>query len=144
MKRTASATWLGTLEKGQGEIRSESGVLQNSRYTYEGRFTDGRGARETTPEELLGAAHAGCYSMALSKILDNRGIRPERIDTDATVTLEPTDGTFSITEVHLATRVEAPGADRDTFEEAVREARTECVVSRALEANVTVDATLID
>lgn len=141
MKRKAAATWIGTLDEGQGELRSESGVLANSRYTFDARVGNGKG---TNPEELIGAAHAACYSMALSKILSDRGIAAERIDTEATVTLEKEDGSMSIRELHLETRVEAPGAEPQEVEEATETARENCIVSRALAAPVTLHATLIN
>jgi lipoyl-dependent peroxiredoxin len=141
MKRKAAATWIGSLDDGQGELRSESGVLANSRYTFEARVGNGKG---TNPEELIGAAHAACYSMALSKILSDRGIAAERIDTEATVTLEKADGGMSISELHLETRVEAPGAEPEEVERATETARENCIVSRALAAPVTLHATLVN
>ena len=141
MKRKAAATWIGPLDGGQGELRSESGVLANSRYTFDARFGNGKG---TNPEELMGAAHAACYSMELSKVLKDRGIEAERIDTEATVTLEKSNGGMAITEMHLETRVEAPGAEPATVEKATEDARTGCLVSKAIAAPVTVHATLIN
>lgn len=141
MKRKAAATWIGSLDEGQGELRSESGVLANSRYTFDARVGNGKG---TNPEELIGAAHAACYSMALSKTLSDRGIKAERIDTEATVTLENVDDGLSIRELHLETRVEAPGAEPDEVERATETARESCVVSRALAAPITLHATLIN
>ena len=141
MKRKAAATWIGSLDEGQGELRSQSGVLANSRYTFDARFGNGKG---TNPEELMGAAHAACYSMALSKILGDRGIQAERIDTEATVTLEKSNGGMAITEMHLETRVEAPGAEPSAVEKATEDARTDCLVSRAIAAPITVHATLIN
>lgn len=141
MDRNASATWTGTLEEGRGELRTESGVLDNTHYTFTTRFGDDHG---TNPEELIGAAHAGCYSMALSKMLSDKGIEAARIDTDAEVTLENTDGKPTITGIHLGTRIEAPGADPETVEEVAQAARRECVVSRALDTEITLEATLVN
>ena len=141
MKRKAAATWIGSFEEGQGEVRSESGVLANSRYTFDARVGNGKG---TNPEELIGAAHAACYSMALSKILGERGIKAERIDTEATVTLERANGGLAISEMHLETRVEAPGAEPEVVEKATEAAKEGCIVSRALAAPVTLHATLIN
>ena len=140
MERKATATWHGTLQRGRGELSSASGVLANNRYSFDTRFEDGLG---TNPEELIGAAHAGCYSMALSKLLDERGIEPERIDTRATVSLEEGDDGFEISGVHLETRVEAPGAAPDTVQAAADEAREDCLVSQVLDTEITMDATLV-
>lgn len=140
MKRKADATWIGTLDTGRGALRSESGVLASNRYTFDARFGDGKG---TNPEELIGAAHAGCYSMALSKILSERGIDPARIDTEATVTLEKRNGELGIRGVHLDTRVEAPGATAEVVEKAAEVARVGCVVSQVLDTEITLDATLV-
>jgi osmotically inducible protein OsmC len=141
MKRKAAATWIGSLDDGQGELRSESGVLANSRYTFDARVGNGKG---TNPEELMGAAHAACYSMALTKKLSERGIKAERIDTEATVTLERVNGGMSISEVHLETRVEAPGAEPKEVEQATQAAREDCIISRALAAPITLHATLVN
>jgi len=141
MQRTATATWSGHPETGAGSLSSESGALSGNRYSAKGRFGDGRG---TNPEELIGAAHAGCFSMALSKLLDEEDIRAERIDTTATVSLEEDDGPFRITGVHLQTRVEAPGADPAIFERAINEAKKGCPVSQALSTPIDLEATLVN
>lgn len=140
MDRTASATWIGTLEDGRGEVSSQSGVLTNNRYSFQTRFSDGKG---TNPEELLGAAHAGCYSMALSKLLDEKGVRAERIDTKATVSLDQGDEGYEIAGVHLDARVEAPGAEPGVVESAAREAREGCIVSRLFDTEITLETTLV-
>jgi lipoyl-dependent peroxiredoxin len=140
MERTATATWTGTLKDGKGELSSESGVLASSPYSFGTRFDDGKG---TNPEELIGAAHAGCYSMALSGQLVERGIEPERIDTEATVLLERGDDGFAIREVRLDTRVEAPGADPGVVEEAAKAARSGCIISRLLDTNIRLETTLV-
>ena len=140
MERSASATWTGTLEQGGGELSSASGVLANNRYSFNTRFGDGKG---TNPEELLGAAHAGCYSMALSKLLGDRGVTVARIDTRATVSLDQTDGGFEISGVHLDTRIEAPGAEVRAVESAAEDAREGCVVSKLFDTEITLDTTLV-
>lgn len=140
MDRRASATWTGTLKEGRGELSSASGVLANNRYSFDTRFSDGKG---TNPEELLGAAHAGCYSMALSKLLNAQGVSVERIDTQATVSLEQGDEGFEVSSVHLDTRVEAPGAEAGVVESAAENARESCVVSKLFDTEITLDATLV-
>jgi len=141
MKRTATATWWGSLREGKGEISSESGVLSDTPYSFGTRFEDEKG---TNPEELIGAAHAGCFSMALSMILQEAGIDAERIDTEARVSLEKGDDGFGITGVHLVTRVEAPGADPEVFGKAANDAKAGCPVSRVLNTEITLEATLVN
>lgn len=143
MKRTANATWWGTLRDGKGEISSESGVLSTTPYSFGARFKEDKD-KGTNPEELIGAAHAGCFSMALSVQLEQAGIDVERIDTEAQVTLEKTDAGFGITGVHLVTRVEAPGADPEAFEKAANGAKDGCPVSKALATEITLEATLVN
>ena len=140
MDRKASATWWGSLQEGKGEVTSASGALSKNHYSHGTRFGDERG---TNPEELIGAAHAGCYSMALAQILAARGMPAERIDTDATVTLEKGENGFAVSSVHLSTRVEAPDADREAFEEAAEAARSGCTISQVLDADITLEATLV-
>jgi lipoyl-dependent peroxiredoxin len=139
MQRKASAVWQGGLKDGKGSISTESGVLAATPYSFGTRFENIPG---TNPEELIGAAHAGCYSMALSNILGEAGIKPERIETQATVTLEKTDAGFTITKVHLDVNVRAPGADRAKFDDAAAKAKAGCPVSRVLNAAITMDAKL--
>ena len=141
MQRSANATWWGSLREGRGEIGTESGALAGTPYSFGTRFEDERG---TNPEELIGAAHAGCFSMALSMILQKAGIDASRIDTEAKVQLDKDDGGFSITAVHLTTRVEAPGADPDVFAEAANDAKEGCPVSRVIDAEITLEATLVN
>lgn len=140
MERTATATWTGSLKDGKGELSSSSGVLSSSRYSFGTRFDNGKG---TNPEELIGAAHAGCYSMALSGQLAERGVQPERIDTRATVVLDKSDDGFVISEIRLDTRVEAPGAEPEVVEEAAQAAKTSCIVSRLLDTAIRLDTTLV-
>ncbi len=139
MKRKASAEWKGGLKDGKGTLSSDSGVLSQTQYAFSTRFEDGVG---TNPEELIAAAHAGCFSMALSGQLGNAGMTAESIRTTATVTLEKTDAGFSITEVHLDVTAKIPGANRQAFETAANNAKTGCPVSKVLNAKISMDAKL--
>lgn len=141
MLRSAKATWWGSLQDGKGEIGTESGALADMPYSFKTRFEDERG---TNPEELIGAAHAGCFSMALSLILQKAGIQSERIDTEAKVQLDKVEGGFAITAVHLSTRVEAPGADPEAFAKAANDAKAGCPVSQVIDAEITLEATLVN
>ena len=140
MQRTGSAHWAGGLKDGKGTVSTPSGVLTNTQYSFSTRFENGIG---TNPEELIAAAHAGCFSMALSAQLGNAGMKAESIDTTATITLDKTDAGFSITSSHLDVTVKIPGADQAKFEEAAKAAETGCPVSRVLNAKITMDAKLI-
>lgn len=140
MQRTGSAHWSGGLKDGKGTISTASGVLNSTQYSFGTRFENGPG---TNPEELLAAAHAGCFSMALSAQLGNAGMTAESIDTTAAVTLEKTDAGFTITASHLDVTVNIPGADKVKFEEAAKAAETGCPVSRVLNAKITMNAKLI-
>src|SRR3954462_6212860 len=139
MKRTASAVWQGGLKDGKGTISTDSGVLSKAQYSFSTRFEDGKG---TNPEELIAAAHAGCFSMALSKQLEDAGMKAESIDTSAAVTLEKTDAGFTITKVHLDVTARIPGGDQSAFETATNNAKAGCPVSRLLNAEITMDAKL--
>ncbi|MFI8738394.1 OsmC family protein [Ectopseudomonas toyotomiensis] len=139
MKKTASAHWQGGIKDGKGTISTESGVLKNSPYGFNTRFEDKPG---TNPEELIGAAHAGCFSMALSKELGDAGMTAESIDTKAQVTLEKVEGGFEISAVHLTLRAKIPGAERAAFEKAVEAAKTGCPVSKVLNATITLEGIL--
>ncbi|MFN7943892.1 MAG: OsmC family protein [Blastocatellia bacterium] len=139
MKRKASAVWKGDLKGGRGTISTESGVLSETQYSFSTRFEDGRG---TNPEELIAAAHAGCFSMALSGQLGNAGLTAESISTTATVRLEKTDAGFTITSVHLEVTAKIPGATQQAFETAASNAKAGCPVSRLLNATITMDARL--
>ena len=139
MKKTASAHWQGGLKDGKGTISTQSGVLSNSPYGFNTRFEDQPG---TNPEELIGAAHAGCFSMALSKELGDAGMTAESIETKAEVTLDKVDGGFAITAVHLSLRAKIPGADWAAFEQAVETAKNGCPVSKVLNAEITLEAVL--
>lgn len=137
MQRKASAVWQGGLKDGKGSLTTGSQVLSATPYSFGTRF---EGAPGTNPEELLAAAHAGCFSMALSMILGEAGIKPERIDTGATVTFEKLDTGFTITKVHLDVAVRAPGADRAKVEESAAKAKAGCPISKVLRAEITMNA----
>jgi osmotically inducible protein OsmC len=139
MQRKAYAAWQGGLKDGKGTLTTESKVLSNTPYSFGTRF---EGSPGTNPEELLGAAHAGCFTMALSLILGEAGIKPEKIDTGATVTLEKVEGNFAITRIHLDVTVKAAGADRAKFNEAAQKAKANCILSRVLRAEISMDAKL--
>ncbi|ARP86239.1 OsmC family protein [Bordetella genomosp. 9] len=139
MKKKASAVWKGDLKSGTGTISTESGALSNAPYGFNTRFGDVKG---TNPEELIGAAHAGCFSMALSNILGESGLKADSIETEAVVTLDKADGGFAITAVHLTVVARIPGADAKAFEEAANKAKAGCPVSKVLNANITMDARL--
>ncbi len=139
IKKTASAHWQGGIKDGKGSISTQSGALKDTPYGFNTRFEDKAG---TNPEELIGAAHAGCFSMALSLQLGEAGMTADSIDTRAEVTLDKDAGGFTITAVHLSLKARIPGADRDKFEKAVDAAKTGCPVSKLLNAEITLDATL--
>jgi osmotically inducible protein OsmC len=139
MDRKASATWRGGLKDGNGILTAPSTVLNNTPYSFRTRFENEPG---TNPEELIAAAHAGCFSMALSAELGGAGMTPERIDTTATVTMEPVDGKPTITKIHLVCRAKVPGADAAKFNQVAEGAKAGCPVSRVLNAKITLDAKL--
>ena len=139
MKRKASALWKGNLKEGKGTISTDSGVLSETQYSFATRFADGKG---TNPEELIAAAHAGCFSMALSNELGKGGLTPESIRTTATVTLEQTASGFAITAVHLDVAGKVPGASQQAFETAAQTAKSGCPVSKVLKADITMAAKL--
>jgi osmotically inducible protein OsmC len=139
MKRTASAHWAGDLKTGQGTVSTASGVLKESQYSFSTRFADGIG---TNPEELIAAAHAGCFTMALSAELGKAGLTAESLDTNATLSLEKTGAGFTITAVHLDVKAKIPGADKSKFDAAAESAEKNCPVSRVLRAAITMTASL--
>jgi lipoyl-dependent peroxiredoxin len=139
MKRKASAVWTGGLKDGNGKVSGESKAFSDLAYSFGTRFETTPG---TNPEELIGAAHAGCFSMALSGQLNQAGLKPERIQTTATVNLEKGDAGFSVTAVHLDVRAKVPGADKAAFEKAANNAKAGCPISRLLKAEITMDAQL--
>lgn len=139
MKKSGSAVWMGDLKTGQGSISTETGVLRDAPYGFKARFEDGPG---TNPEELIGAAHAACFSMALSLMLGEKNLTAKKIATKAEVTLEKLDDGFSITAVHLTMSASIPGTDDATFQSIANQAKTGCPVSKLLNAKITLDATL--
>jgi len=139
MKSTASAIWRGGLKDGKGSVSTQSGVLSNTQYSFTTRFESGIG---TNPEELIAAAHASCFSMALSAQLGNAGLTPQSIATTATITLEKLDAGWTITASHLDVSAKIPGATPATFEKAAQDAKAGCPVSRLLNAKITMDAKL--
>lgn len=139
MKRNAKAVWKGGLKGGKGTISTDSGVLSETQYSFNTRFEEGKG---TNPEELIAAAHAGCFSMALSAQLEDAGLTAESIRTTASVRLDKTDAGFAITSVHLDVAAQVPGADRQAFETAAQNAKAGCPVSKVLNAEITMDARL--
>jgi len=139
IKRTGSAEWKGGLKDGRGTVSTQSGVLENAQYSFGTRFESGKG---TNPEELIAAAHASCFSMALSVILGEAGLTADSIQTTATVTLEKQEAGFSVTSSHLDVRARIPGATKEKFEEAANKAKAGCPISRLLNAKITMDASL--
>ena len=140
MKRKASAVWQGGLKEGRGIISTDSGVLHDSQYSFSTRFEEGKG---TNPEELIAAAHAGCFSMALSGQLEKEGLKAMSINTIATVTLEKTDKGFTITEVQLYVAAAVPDADPIAFDKATNNAKAGCPISRLLNAKIIMEARLV-
>jgi osmotically inducible protein OsmC len=140
MKRTATAVWNGSGKDGKGSITTQSTTLNKAQYSYKTRFEDGVG---TNPEELIAAAHAGCFAMALAFGLQGAGITPEELDVTATVTLDPSSGTPTITESHLDLKAKIPGLTNEKFLEFAKGAEAGCPVSRVLKAQVSLTATLV-
>ena len=139
MKRTAQAKWQGDLKTGSGEISMASGILSHTPYSFHSRFEQGKG---TNPEELLAAAHAGCFTMALSNQLAQAGLKADSLETTCTITLEQKDGGFALTESHLELKAKVPGASREAFDKATAGAKSGCPVSKLYNTNITLDATL--
>jgi osmotically inducible protein OsmC len=139
MKQKASARWQGSLKEGSGILSTGSGALVDKPYSFKTRF---EGEQGTNPEELIGAAHAGCFSMAFSMILGMAGFTPDKIATSATITLEPKDGGFVITASHLDVTATIPGIDEATFQDLAAKAKAGCPVSKVLNAEITMDARL--
>ena len=141
IKRRGSAVWKGGLKDGKGAITTESGALQAYPYGFASRF---EGQRGTNPEELIGAAHAGCFTMALSLILGEAKLVADQMDTSADVTLEQVEGGFAITAVHLSLKAKIPGATQAQFEELAGKAKAGCPVSKLFKADITLDAKLVN
>jgi len=140
MQRKATAAWQGGLKDGKGSISTESGVLKQTQYSFSTRFENGVG---TNPEELLAAAHAGCFTMALSAQLGGAGLTATKLETTATISLEKVGDGFSITKSHLDLAAQIPGADQAKFDAAVKAAETGCPVSKLFKAEITVSALLL-
>lgn len=139
MIKKASAVWKGGVKDGLGVISTETGVLSEAPYGFKSRFENGKG---TNPEELIGAAHAGCFSMALSLMLGEAGLTPENIETHAAVTIEKIGDGFEITSSHLNVVAKVPGVDQAKFLEIANKAKTGCPVSKLLKAKITMEAKL--
>ncbi|MFP1681788.1 OsmC family protein [Alloalcanivorax sp. C16-1] len=139
MNKFASAHWQGDIKQGKGTISTQSGALKEQAYGFNTRFEDEPG---TNPEELIGGAHAGCFSMAFSLQLGNAGYTPDSIDTKAKVTLEKDGDGFSITKVHLDMTAKIPGIDDDEFQKIAKAAKEGCPVSKLLNADISLDAKL--
>jgi osmotically inducible protein OsmC len=140
MKRTANAQWQGDLKEGKGIISTASGVLKNSQYSFKTRFEDGIG---TNPEELLAAAHAGCFTMAVSAQLTQAGLKPESLETTCSISLEKQPDGFAITESHLELTAKVPGASQEAFDTAVQNAKAGCPVSKLYKTNITLTSKLV-
>src|ERR1700688_4983908 len=140
MVRKASAVWNGSLKEGKGTISTESKVLSNAQYSFSTRFENGIG---TNPEELIAAAHAGCFTMALSAQLGNAGITPESLETTASLSLDKLDAGWTVTKIHLEVTAQIPGADKAAFDKAAEAAKAGCPISRLLKAEITMTARLV-
>ena len=141
MNRYGSAEWHGGLKDGRGTVSTESGTLHQTQYSFTTRFENGKG---TNPEELIAAAHAGCFSMALSAQLEKEGLKADRIKTKATVSLEKSENGFCISSIHLHVTAKIPGSHKSTFHQAANNAKEGCPVSKLMNAEITMDATLED
>ena len=140
MQRKGSAHWSGGLKDGKGTVSTSSGVLQDTQYSFSTRFENGTG---TNPEELLAAAHAGCFTMALSAQLGNAGMTASKLETTATISLEKQPDGFAITKSHLDLVAHVPGVDQAKFDTAVKNAETGCPVSKLFKAEISVSARLV-
>lgn len=138
MKRTATAVWNGSIKEGNGKISTQSEVLDNAQYSYKTRFEDGKG---TNPDELLAAAHAGCFAMALSLILGEAGYTPDSLEVSAAVNMNADQ--LKLTGSHLTLKAKIPNIDREKFLECAEAAKANCPVSKALSFDITLDATLL-
>ena len=139
MTRNASAQWAGDLKTGKGLLSTASGALSSTPYSFKARFEQGSG---TNPEELLAAAHAGCFTMALSLILGEVGLRPENLSTTCAITIDKDGEGFSITKSHLALTAKVPGASQEAFENAVQKAKNNCPVSKLFDTEITLESKL--
>jgi lipoyl-dependent peroxiredoxin len=139
MQRTASAVWSGALKDGKGSISTQGGALSNTPYSFGTRFENGKG---TNPEELIAAAHAGCFTMALSAQLGTMNFTPQTLRTTATLSFEKLDAGWTISKIHLDVAGRVPGISAEAFQSAVQSAKTNCPVSRLLKAEITMTASL--
>lgn len=139
MKRTGSAVWQGDLKSGKGTVSTESGVLSQTQYSFSTRFENGKG---TNPEELVAAAHAGCFTMALSAQLGEAGLTPEKLETTATVTFDKVEAGWTVTNIALSVRGKVPKADEAAWNKAAQSAKTGCPISRLLNTTITMEAKL--
>ncbi len=139
MKRAGSAIWQGDLKTGKGTVSTDSGVLAKTQYSFSTRFENGAG---TNPEELIAAAHAGCFTMALSGQLGSAGLVPEKLETTAAVTFDKVDAGWTVTGIHLTVTGKVPKADQAAWEKATQGAKTGCPISRLLNTTITMDAKL--
>lgn len=139
MKRTGSAIWQGDLKAGKGTVSTESGVLSQTQYAFGTRFENGKG---TNPEELIAAAHAGCFTMALSAQLGTAGLVADKLDTTATLSFEKLEAGWTVTQIHLDVRGKVPKADATAWEKATAAAKSGCPISRLLNTTITMDAKL--
>ena len=139
MKRTGSAMWQGDLKTGKGTVSTDSGVLSKTQYSFSTRFENGTG---TNPEELIAAAHAGCFTLALSGQLGSAGLVPEKLETTAAVTFDKVDAGWTVTGIHLTVTGKVPKADQAAWEKATQGAKTGCPISRLLNTTITMDAKL--
>ncbi len=140
MKKSASAHWQGNLNEGKGTLTSDSGVLKETPYTFKDRFESGDG---TNPEELIAAAHAGCFTMALSLFLGNAGFTPESLDTKAVVTLGQIKSAPAVTDIHLTLTAKVPGISQEKFDELAAFAKANCPISKLLNAPIHLESTLV-
>ena len=140
MKRKANARWQGTAKEGSGTLTTQSGTLTDTPYSFVARFGDGKG---TNPEELIAAAHAGCFTMALSFMLNGAGFTADAIDTEANLTMDQVNNAWTVTGVHLTTRARIPEIDAAKFAELASNAKANCPISRLLNATITLDAALV-
>ncbi|MCG6155678.1 OsmC family protein [Rubinisphaera margarita] len=141
IKRTGSAVWQGGLKDGKGEVSLESGALSGYPYAFSTRF---EGQKGTNPEELIGAAHAGCFTMALSKILGDAGLTADKMETSAEVTLDKVGEGFEVTQIHLTLKGKVPGADQKKFEELAGKAKEGCPISKLFNTKITLDVQLAE
>lgn len=139
MKRTATASWLGDLQEGKGTLTTQSQALKETPYSFKTRFDNVKG---TNPEELIGAAHAGCFTMALAGALTQNGFKPRRLDTQAVVNFEQEQGKWTINTVNLSLKAHVQGIDHEQFEKIANEAKENCPISRVLKAQISLDIEL--